>query len=179
MADPDSLTRNQAQRISETGDPKASTPLNLEPAPAIEDQHMRDIISRQLRTQYEGDSAVIKSKVSDSDKKKAFIFRENSSEDGTINYAELLESKKKGVFRQYTIEGDRINENEETPQKRLIDELMGRVPQISQQPMRTTRDEATPKLRENQDDLSNQIKQYGDLVHKTSSVGTMPLQKPF
>lgn len=46
------------------------------------------------------------------------------------------------MFRQYTIEGESIEELQETPQKRMVDELMGRK-NGSSKPI-NMRDETTP-----------------------------------
>lgn len=53
--------------------------------------------------------------------------RENSTDSDRSQQFEELKKRKTTVFRQYTNAGESIAELEQTPQKRKIDELMGRT----------------------------------------------------
>ena len=99
--------RNAARRISETGDGKLTNALHQGKQ---EDRSSLNTAKKQTRGADESGSAVIKTSEG---AHKSFIYRENSSDSSGI--IQELESKKMGVFRQYTLAGESINEMEETP----------------------------------------------------------------
>ena len=160
-------TRNVVRRISETGDPRISPKLHHGMA---DDRNSLNTAKKQQRNADESGSAVIKNSEGHP---KSFIYRENSSDSSAI--ADLLEKKNQSVFRQYNQAGESIDELEETPEKQMIDEIMGRK-NLRKSPKR----DETPELQsDHRDEFKHYIKSYQDHVHKTSSVGQMTLKSPF